>query len=81
MSGSPILTRTQFVIARREATWAFFGDVPRCPVIDNFPTTAPAPDPEHPRLTAGLLGCFQHRGFGVDAARVRHRLVERSVSN
>ena len=71
------------VIAGLEATWAFFGGVPRYLVIDNFPAAVAGPDPLHPRLTRGFLEYSQHRGFVVDPARVRHPKdkpkVERSV--
>ena len=60
------------VIAGLEATWAFFGGMPKSLVIDNFPAAVVGPDPLHPRLSRGFLEYAQHRGFFVDPARVRH---------
>ena len=60
------------VIAGLEATWAFFGGMPKYLVIDNFPAAVVGPDPLHPRLSRGFLEYAQHRGFFVDPARVRH---------
>ena len=60
------------VIAGLEATWAFFGGMPKYLVIDNFPAAVMGPDPLHPRLTRGFLEYAQHRGFFADPARARH---------
>ncbi len=72
------------VIAGLEAAWAFFGDVPRYLVIDNFPAAVAGADPLHPRLTRGFLEYSQHRGFVAGPARARHPKdkpkVERAVS-
>ena len=51
------------VIAGLEATWAFFGGMPRYLVIDNFPAAVVGTDPLHPVLTRGFLEYAQHRGF------------------
>ena len=71
------------VIAGLEATWAFFGGIPKYLVIDNFPAAVAGADALHPRLTRGFLEYSQHRGFITDPARVRHPKdkpkVERSV--
>ena len=71
------------VIAGLEATWSFFGGIPRYLVIDNFPAAVAGADALHPRLTRGFLEYSQHRRFIVDPARVRHPkdkpMVERSV--
>ena len=72
------------VIAGLEATWAFFGGMPKYLVIDNFPAAVVGPDPLHPRLSRGFLEYAQHRGFFVNPARVRHPKdkpkVERGVA-
>jgi len=60
------------VIDGLEATWAFFGGIPRYLVIDNFPAAVVGADPLHPRFTPGFLEYAQHRGFFPDPARVRH---------
>ena len=60
------------VIAGLEAAWAFFGEMPRHLVIDNFPCRGCGTDPLHPRLTRVFLEYSQHRGFIVDPARARH---------
>ena len=71
------------VIAGLEASWAFFGGIPKYLVIDNFPAAVAGADALHPRLTRGFLEYSQHRGFITDPARVRHPRdkpkVERSV--
>ena len=71
------------VIAGLEATWTFFGGIPRYLVVDNFPAAVAGADALHPRLTRGFLEYSQHRGFITDPARVRHPKdkpkVERSV--
>ena len=71
------------VIAGLEASWAFFGGIPKYLVIDNFPAAVAGADSLHPRLTRGFLEYSQHRGFITDPARVRHPRdkpkVERSV--
>ena len=67
-----------------EAAWTFFGGVPRYLVIDNFPAAVAGADRYHPRFTRGFLEYSRHRGFVVDAARVRKPKdkprVERSVT-
>ena len=60
------------VIEGLEATWAFFGGMPKYLVIDNFPAAVVGPDPLNPRLSRGFLEYAQHRGFFADPARVRH---------
>jgi len=60
------------VIEGLEATWAFFGGIPRYLVIDNFPAAVVGPDPLNPRLTRGFLEYAQHRGFIADPARPAH---------
>jgi len=60
------------VIEGLEATWAFFGGVPRYLVLDNFPAAVVGPDPLNPRLTRGFLEYAQRRGFIADPARPRH---------
>ena len=60
------------VIAGREATWVFFGGMPKYLVIDNFPAAVVGTDPLHPHFTQGFLEYAQHRGFIPDPARVRH---------
>lgn len=71
------------VIAGLDATWKFFGGIPKYLVIDNFPAAVAGADALHPRLTRGFLEYSQHRRFIVDPARVRHPkdkpMVERSV--
>ena len=71
------------VIAGLEASWAFFGGVPRYLVIDNCPAAVAGPDALHPRFTRGFLEYAQRRGFIADPARVRHPKdkpkVERAV--
>jgi hypothetical protein len=59
------------VIAGLEATWRFFGGVPRRLIVDNFPAAVAGPDALEPRLTRGFLEYSQARGFIVDPARVR----------
>ena len=51
------------VIAGLEASWAFFGGIPKYLVIDNFPAAVAGADALHPRLTRGFLEYSQHRGF------------------
>ncbi|MCL0064473.1 IS21 family transposase [Dehalococcoidia bacterium] len=60
------------VIEGLEATWAFFGGVPRYLIIDNFPAAVVGPDPLNPRLTRGFLEYAQHRGFIADPTRPGH---------
>ena len=71
------------VIAGLEATWAFFGGMPKYLVIDNFPAAVVGTDPLHPRFTQGFLEYAQHRGFIPDPARAGHPKdkprVERNV--
>jgi transposase len=71
------------VIEGLEATWAFFGGIPRYLVIDNFPAAVVGPDPLNPRLTRGFLEYAQHRGFIADPTRPGHAKdkpkVERQV--
>ena len=71
------------VIAGLEATWAFFGGMPKYLVIDNFPAAVVGADPLHPRFTQGFLEYAQHRGFIPDPARAGHPKdkprVERNV--
>ena len=59
------------VIAGLEASWAFFGGIPKYLVVDNFPAAVAGADALHPRLTRGFLEYSQHRGFITDPARVR----------
>ena len=59
------------VIDGLESAWAFFGDILRYLVIDNFPAAVAGADALHPRLTRGFLEYSQRRGFIADAARVR----------
>ena len=72
------------VIAGLEATWAFFGGMPKYLVVDNFPAAVAGVDPLEPRFTQGFLEYAQHRGFIPDPARVHHPQdkpkVERKVS-
>jgi transposase len=60
------------VIEGLEATWAFFGGVPRRLVIDNFPAAVAHADALTPVPTRGFLEYSQARGFLLDPARVRH---------
>lgn len=60
------------VIEGLEATWAFFGGIPRYLVVDNFPAAVVGSDPLNPRLTKGFLEYAQHRGFIADPARPAH---------
>jgi Mu transposase, C-terminal domain len=60
------------VIEGLEATWAFFGGIPRYLVLDNFPAAVVGTDPLNPRLTRGFLEYAQHRGFIADPTRVGH---------
>ena len=60
------------VIEGLEATWAFFGGIPRYLVLDNFPAAVVGADPLNPRLTRGFLEYAQHRGFIADPARPGH---------
>ncbi len=60
------------VIEGLEATWAFFGGIPRYVVLDNFPAAVAGVDPMSPRLTRGFLEYAQHRGFIADPARPGH---------
>jgi hypothetical protein len=60
------------VIEGLEATWAFFGGIPRYLVLDNFPAAIVGTDPLNPRLTRGFLEYAQHRGFIADPARPGH---------
>jgi transposase len=65
-------TRLEDVTLGLEATWRFFGGVPRHLVLDNFPAAVAEPDSLSPRLTKGFLDYAQFRGFLPDPARVRH---------
>jgi transposase len=71
------------VIEGLEATWRFFGGVPRRLVLDNFPAAVAQADPLTPRLTKGFLEYAQFRGFLADPTRPRHPQdkphVERAV--
>jgi len=60
------------VIEGLEATWAFFGSIPKYLVIDNFPAAVIGMDPLNPRLSRGFLEYAQHRGFIVDPTRPGH---------
>lgn len=60
------------VITGLEATWAFFGGIPRYVVLDNFPAAIVGADPLNPKLTRGFLEYVQHREFIVDPARPGH---------
>ena len=60
------------VIEGLEATWRFFGGIPKRLVIDNFPAAVAGTDPLAPKPTRGFLEYSQARGFLIDAARVRH---------
>ena len=60
------------VIEGMEATWAFFGGIPRYLVLDNFPAAVVGTDPFNPRLTRGFLEYAQHRGFIADPTRTGH---------
>jgi len=60
------------VIEGLEATWAFFGGMPRYLVLDNFPAAVVGPDPLNPRLTRGFLEYAQRRGFIADPTRPGH---------
>ncbi|HEX9976794.1 MAG TPA: IS21 family transposase, partial [Dehalococcoidales bacterium] len=60
------------VIEGLEATWAFFGGIPRYLVLDNFPAAVVGTDPLDPRMTRGFLEYAQHRGFIADPARPGH---------
>ena len=60
------------VIEGLEATWAFFGGIPRYLVLDNFPAAVVGTDPLNPRLTRGFLEYAQHRGFIADPTRPGH---------
>jgi hypothetical protein len=68
------------VIEGLEATWAFFGGIPRYLIIDNFPAAVVGPDPLNPRLTRGFLEYAQHRGFIADPTRPGHAKDKRYVS-
>lgn len=65
-------TRLEDVIEGLEATWRFFGGIPRHLILDNFPAAVAEPDSLTPRLTKGFLDYAQFRGFLPDPARVRH---------
>lgn len=71
------------VIEGLEATWAFFGGLPRYLVLDNFPAAVVGPDPLNPRLSRGFLEYAGYRGFIADPARPGHAKdkpkVERGV--
>jgi len=75
--------RLNDIIEGLEATWAFFGGIPKYLVIDNFPAAVVGPDPLNPRLTRGFLEYAQHRGFIADPTRPGHAKdkpkVERQV--
>jgi len=43
------------VIEGLDATWAFFGSIPRYLVLDNFPAAEVGTDPLSPRLTRGFV--------------------------
>lgn len=60
------------VIEGLEATWAFFGGIPRRLILDNFPAAMAGPDLLSPLPTRGFLEYSQARGFLIDPARVRH---------
>jgi transposase len=60
------------VIAGLEATWRFWGGIPRRVILDNFPAAVAGADSLTPILTRGFLEYSQARGFMVDPARVRH---------
>ncbi len=69
------------VIEGLEATWAFFGGIPRQLVLDNFPAAVIGPDPLNPRLNRGFLEYAQHRGFIPDPARPSHPKDKPKVEN
>jgi len=58
-------------ISGLEASWRFFGGVPRRLILDNFAAAIAGPDAMEPRPTRGFLEYSQERGFFIDAARVR----------
>lgn len=60
------------VIEGLEATWAFFGGIPKYLVLDNFPAAVVGTDPLNPRLSRGFLEYAQHRDFIPDPARPGH---------
>lgn len=71
------------VIEGLEATWLFFGGIPRYVILDNFPAAIVGPDPLNPRLSRGFLEYVKKRGFIADPARPGHPKdkpkVERNV--
>jgi transposase len=71
------------VIEGFEAAWEAFGGVFRVVIPDNIKAIVTQADATDPRLNDAFVEYAQARGFGVDAARVRHprdkARVERSV--
>jgi transposase len=67
-----ILQTLDEVIAGLEATWRFWGGIPRRVILDNFPAAVAGADSLNPVITRGFLEYSQARGFMVDPARVRH---------
>ena len=68
----PLLQQTlEESVTGLEATWRFFGGVPRRLILDNFPAAIAGTDPLEPRPTRGFLEYSQARGFLCDPARVR----------
>jgi hypothetical protein len=69
------------VIEGLEATWSFFGGLPRYLILDNFPAVVVGADPLNPRLSRGFLEYAQHRGFIADPARPGHPKDKPKVEN
>ncbi len=60
------------IVEGLEATWRFFGGIPKYLILDNCPAAIAGPDPLTPKLTVGFLEYAQHRGFIPDPTRTRH---------
>jgi transposase len=69
----PLIHQTlEEVIGGLEATWRFWGGIPRRIIFDNFPAAVAGADALNPVFTRGFLEYSQARGFIADPARARH---------
>jgi transposase len=60
------------IIAGFEEAWTFFGGVFRTVIPDNMAGIVDKANPTEPRINAAFADYAASRGFGIDAARVRH---------
>jgi hypothetical protein len=78
----PLLRQTTEALCEGlDATWRFFGGVPKRIVPDNMTAAVVRPDAKDPGIQAAFLEYAQTRGFFVDPARVRRPQDKGRVEN